>query len=288
MRKINLLICCASILSIGAFAQGSYVRFNVGYGIPMGSQPLGSNYSSTYNFDNDNYTETEKANNGSYGSGVYVNAGYGMTLKGILGLDFEIGYLIGNENDAFSYSDTFTGTGYTERESYKQNRKTTGFSIAPAITFTAQEGKIVPYTRFGPVIGMYKMKAAWSGEYYENDAGDIFTENIKLEEEYTGGISVGFKGSVGVIFNPASKFQIFSEVNFVSMSFTPKKGKITKYAENGVDYTDDIPSEYKTFDFKDKVTDPESELFFPIGDRVTEKHSLGSLALQVGIRYKLN
>jgi hypothetical protein len=71
------------------------------------------------------------------------------------------------------------------------------------------------------------------------------------------------------------------------MSFTPKEGEITKITIDGQNITNDIPSEYKKFDFKDKVTNPESEDFFPIGDRVAEKHPLGSLSLQVGVRFKL-
>jgi hypothetical protein len=289
MRKISLFISSAFIVSMGALAQGSYVRFNVGYGLPMSPQSLGSSYSSTYNFSSQNYSESITGNYGSYGSGLTLNVGYGIALQGILGLDLEVSYLAGNENKGYSSKSTYTGTGYTETETYENIRKATGFSVAPAISLTAQDGKIVPYSRIGPVFGMYKMMSTWNIDYYENDGGDIYTENYILEEEYTGGISVGFKGSLGVIFNPTSNIQFFSEVNFVSMSFAPKQGKITKFTEDGVDQTDEIPPEYKEFEFKDKVTDLDFESdFLPIGDRIIEKHPLGSLALQVGIRFKLN
>jgi hypothetical protein len=290
MKKISLLFCSVLACTAIAYGQGSYVRLNVGYGMPMGSQFMGTNASYSYNGNTGDDTYTEKGVYGSYGSGISINAGYGMTLKGIIGFDVEVGYLMGKEYDGISYKDTYTETNYRETETFKQTRKTSGFSIAPAITLTAQDGKFLPYTRFGPVIGMYKMTSKWSADYYENDFGDVYSENyLKFEEEYTGGISVGFKGSVGVIFNPASKFQIFSEVNFVSMSFTPKKGEITKVISQGQDVTSDIPAEYKKFDFKDKLnSEPESEGPIQIGDRISEKHAMGSLSLQVGVRFKLN
>lgn len=267
MKKITLLVLCTLAIGSVSFAQGSYVRFNVGYGIPLGSQYVGEErtvgYSPSYHYDS-------KQVYGSFGSGVTINAAYGLALKGILGLDFEVGYLIGKENGSeWNYIDYPT---YREEET----RSVNGFSFTPSITFTAQEGKILPYTRFGPVLGTYKMKYAYSEKDIDYD--------YAYEEEYTGGITLGFKGSVGAIFNPTGKFQYFSEITFVSMNLAPKEGEITKDMQNGVSDLDDYSAEEKNFDFVDDYSYPSNGSY----DRAKEKYAMGSISLQIGVRMKLN
>jgi hypothetical protein len=266
MKKISVLICCVSIVSMGAFAQGSYVRFNVGYGMPLGSQQVGSDQ--TYNSNTEE--ETEKGIYGSYGSGLYIQAAYGVSLKGIVGLDFEVGYLAGKK-----YESKLTTIGFDVNGTMVT--KANGFSFAPSITFTAQDGNIIPYSRVGPVIGLYKIIS-------ETDL-DIFGSDLAYEEEYTGGLAFGFKGSVGVIFNPASKWQFFSEINFITMSYSPKKGEVKKFTIDGESMLDDFSSEERNFKFKDSITtDGEQES----NDRVKESLPFGSISIQAGIRFKIN
>jgi hypothetical protein len=268
MKKI---LCVAMLLtSIStAFAQ-LYVRGNIGYNLPANGQAMGSDSRQVYNSQTGVTKRSDEVVNGSYGSGLSFHAGVGASINGTLGYDVELGYLVGKKYSTQYYYSTGSYVDQSENET-----SSSSFQIAPSLTFTAGAGSFQPYTRVGPVIAISKLKS-------EESASNTYTGiNETQEYEYTGGVSLGFKGVLGVLLNTDKKLQFFGELSFVSMSYAPKERELTAYTVNGDDALSSVPKEQRTIDLKDKITqdDTNSEL--------REKYSLGSLGVQVGARFML-
>lgn len=268
--KKNLCIVALVLSAVPAFSQ-LYLRGSFSYNLPANSQNLGSKSKQVYD-PNTGITETsDEAVYGSFGSGISFQFGFGSSINGTIGYDLELGYLLGKQySTSNSYEDDF----YTETQD--NDVKSSSFQIAPSFTLTAGTGSIQPYTRIGPVLAFTKLK-------YEDTQFDSYN-NLKEVREYelTGGMSIGFKGVVGVTFNTESNLQFFTEINFVSMSYAPKDGEITAYTVNGDDALDSIPSSDRKIEFKDKIDSDDGA-----NVQLREKYSMGSVGLQIGVKYVL-
>ncbi|MFN8333773.1 MAG: hypothetical protein U0U09_01520 [Cyclobacteriaceae bacterium] len=268
MKKIVLsvvLFCSA----IAAYSQ-LYVRLDVGYGLPINGDQIGTETNQKYDFNVGTYTGKTTGVYGSFGSGMSFHVAAGATINGVLGYDVELGYLLGKKYSVNSSS--FDGT-YTETN--KAEMSSRSFQIAPALTFTAGTGNIHPYTRIGPVIGINKIRNE------ETQFDDYNSLKEVREYEYTGGISAGLKGVVGISFRAGEKINIFGEVSFVSMSYAPKERELTSYTINGDDALDSVPKADRKIEFKKEVKYSDNN------SSVQQKYSMGSLGLQIGVKYML-
>lgn len=269
MKKI--LCLAVLILSTGSVFSQLYLRGNIGYNLSANSERIGVDSKETYDNQSGEYSESVETVYGSFGSGLSFHLGFGGALKGALGYDVELGYLVGKKH---SYSEVYSDDNYME--SYETEMSSTSFQIAPSLTFTAGTGSLQPYTRIGPVIALTKLK----NEFVETDTYNNTKEVYELE--LTGGMSLGFKGVLGLNFNADKKVQFFGEVSFVSMSYAPKEGEITAYTVNGENALSSIPKEDRKVKFKDKIdSDDDGNL------ELRDKFSMGSIGIQVGVKYVL-
>lgn len=269
MKKILCMLVLG--LSAGSALAQLYVRGNIGYNLPANGQQIGSDYKSVYDPQNGVTNTKSEAVYGSFGSGLSFQLAVGGAINGSFGYDVEAGYLNGKK-----YSVNQHYSNGSDIENQETSTKSQSFQLAPSLTFTAGTGSIQPYTRIGPVIGFTKLK-------YEDFESDTYNgTKEKTEYEYTGGISVGFKGVLGVVFNADKKVQFFGEVNFLSMSYAPKEGEITAYTFNGDDALNSIPKEQRKIKFKDEVKSGDDANI-----QLRDKYSMGSIGIQVGVKYLL-
>jgi hypothetical protein len=271
MKKILTLILLTGI-GINAFSQ-LHIRANIGYNLPMNSQVIGVNTEGTYS--QSGYDGSQENVYGSYGSGFSFHAAVGGSINGAFGFDIEAGYLLGKEYSSkyFFYDGEVNYT--TTRVSESHSRS---LQFSPSFTMTAGSENIQPYVRMGPVLTFTKLN--YTSSEVEEDDGTVMFET---EEKGTikGDVSIGLKGVVGVIFNGTKKIQFFSELNFVSMSFSPKEGEITSYTVDGEDALDTLEPEDRNKKYEDTV-DYNDE-----GVELKKKLSMGSFGIQAGVRFML-
>ncbi len=266
-KQVFTALALVGLLS-PAFGQ-LYIRANVGYNLPMNAQVIGENVNEAYNpdFGSDGSSEVVY---GSYGSGLALNVAIGGNLKGNLGYDVEVGYVLGKK---YTTTYNYTNDWYDYHEEYKTTRYARSFQFAPTLSFTAGTGSIQPYTRVGPVIAITKLTE-------ETEASE--TGQYKMVTESTGGLSVGFKGALGVTFNADSKIQFFIETNLTSLAYAPTKGEITQYTINGNDALESLSDEQRKFKYKDEIKNDD----YSSQEKV--KSALGSFGVQAGIKFSFN
>jgi hypothetical protein len=268
MKKLILCISFMTMIST-AFAQ-LYVRANVGYNLPMGAQLIGTE-EHYVEVPNEGYFTTYKGVYGSLGAGISFRAAVGGNLKnGILGYDVEVGYLIGKKYDVNSHSDNSINQSHDDH-----TYKSSAIQIAPSLTFTTGAGKFQPFARIGPMVSFATLKEE---QHYSNT---YYDENITYSTKYSGGISVGFKGVVGVTYGISESLLLFAELDFISLSHSPKKRKITGFTYNGQDRLNTIDPEDIEIEFEKEET-LESEEGEPT---IRPTYAMGSVGLQVGVKF---
>lgn len=267
MKKQLFTILALVCLISPAFSQ-FYIRGNVGYNLPANSQQIGSE--DTYSYNGTAEVDKTKGIYGSFGSGVSAHLAVGGTISGNLGYDVEFGYLLGKK---YTGKSTYEYFGDVDRD--KTTMYSRSFQFAPSLSFTAGTGSIQPYTRIGPVLAITKLTG-------ENNSFDTYNNSTEtMEIELTGGLSVGFKGALGVTFNADKNLQFFAEASFISLSYAPKEREITKATYNGTDVLESIPEEFRKVKLKDNVDRNQDS------QELKDKYSMGSIGLQVGVKFSL-
>jgi len=280
MKKTFITFLLIILLTGSLFSQGIYIRAGGGYGLPIATASLGSKI--LYSDVNNVITNSTQSVTGSYGAGGNFNfaAGYKFNENFI----FEIGtqYLMSNKYETYNRN---IYTGYEDNVNTTTSAK--AFFINPSFIFSAGFGKAAPYGRFGFIIGVPKISGS-EISYYNGDGID----SVGSKWEYSKGISFGFQGAIGMNWKLTDKLDIYTELNYVSMTYYPGEYNLTKYVHSdGFTTTDNLPnmslSQIKTL-YKRKY-DPSTVNIDSNQPQVAlrEATPFSSLSLQVGIRFTL-
>ena len=268
--KRTILIFLVTLGANILYAQGSYFRFGFGYGLPASSQLLGENYSS--NSNTNLYSSKTKGIYGSLGTGLVFNTSYGHLYSKNIGLDLSLQYLAGKKyesNHTNTYIDYSGGTTTSINESSISAR---GIVLSPTLLFSTSAGSVRPYAKIGLVIGSMK--------FVIEDENNYSNQKLETKTEFTGGLSLGFRGGVGLDFAASKKASFFTEVMLTSLSYYPHESEVTKFLLNGIEQ----PDQHKKITYEKEVNTTSSS---DNSKQLRFAAPFGSVALNVGIKFNM-
>lgn len=276
MKKSLFLLVSLFLLGLSTQAQ-MYFRLGGGYALPTAKETVGYNYVENYDGNSGTYTSTSEGVTASYGAGVNINVGAGYMFSKFLGVDLGFNYLMGK---TFTANDTYTSNGITYNDD-KTETNSKAFFIAPAFVLSAGEGSKIPYARFGFIAGMPVVEG-------EESSYDYYASSTTITKwEMKKGASFGFQGAVGMNWMLSNNIKLSTEVNFVSMQFSPDEKVVTSYTYNGQDIMDQLNEYQKKTIYKD-VIDNVGE---PPVDQPRQENRINlpfsSVSFQVGLVYTL-
>lgn len=272
------------------FVHAQSFKFSAGYGVPWISQQIGTNTSTTYTetIDPETGATTPRATSaselvkGSYGAGWNVNGSFGYKLSENMGLELGLSYSAGKEYTTHSlYADTRTDVvNSLSRET--ETSKSRAILFTPALKFMTHKRNFTPYFSVGPVFGKVNFHRSL-GRSVEED-GVIGTEFRNTK--FTGGISIGLRGAVGVSVVVNRKLSLFSEIIFTGMNYYPKESEITSYIINGEDKLSTLTENVRktvyvkklstdTQNASDMINAPNKNVRFPV--------AMSALSLNAGV-----
>jgi hypothetical protein len=283
LTLLSLVILFSSVLS----AQSLYIRVGGGYGLPIGTASIGEKY--LYNQINTTITSTTtsaKNVRASYGAGGNFNFAIGYKFNENIIFDLGIQYLMSNK---FQTSDIRNYT-YSTSSSISRDVITTSakaFLFDPSVIFTAGFGKGAPYAKFGIIIGTPTLTKNESS--FDNTDG---TSAYNQTWKYNKGIGVGYQGAVGYSWKLSDKLDLFSEVNFVSMTYYAGESNMTKFqrSNDGITFTDNLPNlqvSQKQTVYKNSFDPSVPNDGTKPTIALKEATPFSSISLQVGIRFLL-
>ncbi|MBL7872550.1 MAG: outer membrane beta-barrel protein [Cyclobacteriaceae bacterium] len=277
MKKIIVTLFLSTLLINFSFGQGAYFRAGGGYGFPMASQVIGTNYLRTQPA-NGSDTYSEESVKASYGAGMNISLGGGYMFNENIGFDLGIVYQKSKKNET---SDINLEIGFGKEEDIITYQSTALF-INPAFFITSAKGSKTPYGKFGILAGSPKIKTV---ESYYYDLDGTYTQHNEWETRK--GIALGLQGTVGVNWMLTDKLDLFTEISFLSMSFYAKERELTVITYNGVDAMPNQQPYQKLTEFKKKL-DPNAA--FDANkpwQALQEASAYSALTFNVGIRYLL-
>lgn len=254
--KLTTLILLATLGTAQLQAQKVYVDVNVGYALPLkgdlGDESSVSNYSSNDQTGASSYSTTYTSVNSSLGKGLNFGGSVGYMFNENLGFELGLNYIIGSEFkiediENNSYTD-ITGTTYNTTDKYTYSISSNMFQIAPTLVLSTGFDKFTPYAKMGFVMGFGKIIS--EQEYTSTNYG---TSNFNSES--SGGMGLGFSGSIGAQYALNERISLFSEMKFMSFSYAPKKSITTEYTQDGIDQLPGMTTSQKETEFLKEYTE---------------------------------
>jgi hypothetical protein len=284
MKKTTTSILCLLLCSIGlSNAQGIYFRAGGGYALPMASDVIGTTRLRTQTYEGNSSTYTDKVKNvkASYGAGVNFTIGGGFMFSKYIGVDLAVQYLKGKEYEIVD-NYKYTNGDFSGSESYTEKSHAQALFIAPSLIITPGVGSKVPYAKFGMIIGSPKIKGE-QHYYYDLDG----TTEGTGKSETTKGTAFGFQGAVGMNWMLSNNIDLFTEINFISMTYYPEEWEQTEATSDGDDVLASLSVSQKKIEYVETIDlEAEQDATKP-SQELRRETPFSSLSLQIGIRYSL-
>jgi len=223
-----LLLLCSATQSTRA--QQFYAGLGGGYGFPAAKQSILNDEKTSYNNSSGGSYEAT-ARPISMGSGINAGLFFGYMMNSNLGFELGVSYLLGNKYKFVNeYSESYNN--YYETETYNYLLQGNMIRLVPAMRFVLGDKKIRPYMKAGMLIGLGANFTMEMNDNYTSPYGSSTSERLI---EYSGGLSLGFHGGVGINYQASSRLIVFAECAVNYQNWAPLKGEVTKYTEDGVD-----------------------------------------------------
>ena len=273
---------CSTVFS---WAQGGYLKAGGGYAIGINRTPINSYFQrevlvffgdvlsekSMVNISTDGNATNIEIIKGSFGKGGTFGISGGYMFSKHFGAELGLSYFMGQ---AVKSTWSFPNASNVLTE----ERKAKVFFINPSLVVTAGKEGISPYARIGALIGVAsKLKSTVGLDFNP----DIFT----IEDELSGGTSIGLSAAFGVNYSLSPKISVYAELAYSGLSYSPTERVIKRVTQNGVEQP--ITNLYTLENqlIKDVLPDTYSSQAFDATDQLTHAYPFGNLGLNLGVQF---
>jgi hypothetical protein len=226
------------LISTNTLAQKTYISLYGGYGFPMASEEITTTDGSSPSDD--------KIVKGTFGQGMNFGLHLGYNVTNQIGLEVGASYF---KSSTIKAHDEHNSGGYYMDDNELSSSM---IRITPAIRLETTHKQMNAYAKIGFVIGINGFyKDVYTGET-DNNAMMSF-ERINATNEFKGGVSSGFSGSLGFLYNAGKAISIFIETNGIAQSWAPTEAECTEYKRNGTDILSSLSVSERKVEFVDEV-----------------------------------
>ncbi len=270
---IVTMFTLSALQSTAQMKKGAYVGVNVGYNAGAGNANV--DFLDVMNSTNTSTIDESENIKFSFGKGINAGVSFGYMFNENIGAELGVQYLIGGKT---KYTQTNTGGFGSSTSNADVSAKM--IQINPSIVLATTIKNTTPYAKLGMVIGSGKITSN-----VNSTSTPSFTSS--QTSELKGGMALGFTAAMGLNFSVTNNLSISGEINMVNMQYSPKKGTVTKYTENGVDKLPSWTVRDKEFEFNKKYSRNPSTPTPTTSPSQTNAFStpFGSIGINVGLKY---
>jgi len=282
-KKFTFLIFIVFLVS-DLYSQKLYLNLGVGYNLSGApSYQISDNIETITTNNNNSYVswvDYSLKETISFGKGYQYGGTIGLIFSKNLCVEMGISYLEGKE-----YEDSYVEKHTSYNDIYKQKYNSKMWRFSPTIRLSVGEG-LRPYLKTGILLGLgSKITVQETFNFRDQNSEEVYQES---EYDLSGGLSIGFIAGMGVCLETDTHFGFFSEINFISQSWAPKKLSYTKYLQNSIDVMSYVPTNIKEVEFVDSYNSgvPSTNVGYA-SERLKKYLPFSSIGFNIGIFYKL-
>jgi len=293
MKSFFIAIGLFSFLSLNA--QNKYVKLGGGYNFSLNSELLTDEFSETYTYTPNyktmkyetSYNKSDKGVYGSFGKGLNFNITGGINLNEKFAFELGINYIKSTEYQGkHVITERYSDMGYVIQQTTRKSYVGRMFSLTPALVFqTELNKKYNCYFKLGMILG----KGWYNGEteYYLDQPAQFPDTIINRKFEFTGGFSLGTIAAIGIIKPLADNLSFYSEINIISLSFSPTGGQMTEYKINGIDNMSKATANEKSVEYSDEINFYSSTEKTQPTKNLSQPKPFSSWGINIGLIYTI-
>lgn len=254
----------ALVVTTTAFSQ-FYVSLGTGYTMGMPSSNLGTK-------ETDSKIENVY---GTFGTGLNAKLNVGYFFNENLGFDLGLTYLMGSEQEVYSYS----GSGGSET----QKATATAIGLAPTLVYKWDNGL---YGKFG-----FATKIGGKvdvDQYEKNIISSTMYSETNAKAEINGKMPLGFTGAMGYQFNLSDNLNLFLEMEYLGINVKRDKKTVTEYETKvyaGGSLIQTVTLAQLTAEQKETIYVDEITSSSPANYELTTMSPYSSFGFNIGIKY---
>lgn len=258
-------------------AQGIFLELTTGYALPLSEQSITMN--DTYNdYVDGSYSYDVESVYGSFGKGTNFGLNLGYMFNANLGIELQGNYLMSAKYSG-KYISTFEYLGNNNTTTFEEVYQANMLRVIPTIIFEIPGKTFTPYAHLGFAMGLGRISLNSTSV---STSGDI----SEREFTYNDGISFGSAVELGLKYGLTEKLSISAGITAIGMNYSPKRGEITKYTENGVDMLSQLSTSEREYEFVDEYSGNSEDYNSDEPSEILVIHfPFSSFGLNIGFRY---
>lgn len=281
MKKLILSVAMLS-LGTGAMAQGMYASFNLGYGLGMPGEVVGT----MERVDaSGNTTTTNKY--GTNGAGFNIGLTPGYMFNENFGFELGLNYLLGSKVQVLDSEDNSNPLDIVKESTISKSNQ---FRISPTFVVTSGNDGLNVYAKAGLIL---PVAGSTTINQNRDDVTPIGTTETRTELSSKGAFSVGFQGALGVSYGISDKLSLFGELKSVSLRIKSKSAKVNSSTTAGVNNLAGVPAYGTDINFVDELSASSNNLTYnPTGtnlnaakDDLATRSNFNALFINLGVKF---
>lgn len=260
-----------------------YLRLGLGYAFPHAGNTSGGGVSSGSQTNNGNLSK-QSVEKTSFGAGGFATLAGGYMLTEHLG--FELGITANLLPPTVEYTESQTNSGNTNSDLKLSTKAKLPIYLIPAIVIQTG-GDLNVYARVGLTVNVAG-KLVTDADI-KTTIGGSQTSTTQITSETTFRTGIGFQGAVGVSYPVMPKLRLFAEMNGIAVNQYLKEEEITKYIDDGMNLTSQLPTNVKKTVYESSIStvansnpspdEPTKDLMYAL--------PFSNVGIQVGARLSL-
>lgn len=187
-----------------------------------------------------------------YGAGVPLVFSVGYDLNSLFSIELSAGahvfssYKMSTDETDLASLDNFVLNGFIGDIKYHSNI----FQIAPQMVCHFSKNKFTLNMKAGPGFLKSRIIHKMNYTFWEFDNWEYFPLRIYEEDEYTTGLNIGVRASVGIDYNYSDYLSICMDLVSSYNRCKITRGEIKRYDIDGVDHIEDITTTMNQVDIE--------------------------------------
>jgi hypothetical protein len=280
--RILIILLCLQTTNI--FSQHVYLNFGTSYNFSAApSFQICNNMDIVTTTGTNSYVSGRNYNlieNISFGNGFQYGGAVGLLISKNFSLELGVNYLKSN-----TYEDNYIERHKDYDNFYNQKFHARMLRFSPSVKISIGD-KIKPYLKTGLIIGLGSKIEVEETINFMSQSNTSNTGMIYQLSNYElhGGLSFGYLSSIGINVELSKKIGIFSEINIITQSWSPKYLSYTKIFQNGRDVMSYVTTDQKEIEFVDALNNavPSSNTDDP-SQQLKKSIPFSSIGLNLGI-----
>jgi hypothetical protein len=290
MRRLAFTTAIFMITVLMGMAQKDYIAPYFSYGFGLGSSDIRiQDQKASWSSDTTIYSYTLNNQGFSMGGGIKAGLVYGHTFGKSVGLELVVEYARPGKKTTVEkyYEEYIPIASYNVSVDEERVYSLHVINVVPVLKMSAGKTYWNPYVKCGVILSTQLMQEVYTESIVNRFPGYLPLETTVKTFQYKPRFGVGAMGAIGIEWMNDRLLNIFTEVQFQYLSFSPSSATLVKARYQNESIINTIPIQDREVVFDDPIQ--VTNVYLPYEQRRLKfSIPMSAISISAGVRIKLS